>query len=60
MDPLAEAEPREGHGVRINMEDACPGLRAAMSEPWGGGAYGEVIASGVIKTGDVVSWDEAT
>ena len=54
--------------IRINgetrpceqMEEAHPGLRAVMSEPWGGGAYGEVITPGVVRTGDTVSWAEGT
>ena len=25
------------------MEDAVPGLKSAMSVPWGGGAFGEIL-----------------
>jgi MOSC domain-containing protein YiiM len=37
------------------MEDAVPGLKAAMSVPWGGGAFGEILDDGEIVVGDVVS-----
>jgi MOSC domain-containing protein YiiM len=36
------------------MEAAVPGLRTAMSVPWGGGAFGEVIDDGEIAVGDAV------
>lgn len=38
------------------MDEACPGLREALSPPWGGGAFGEVIESGPIALGDTVRW----
>ena len=37
------------------MDDACPGLQAALSPPWGGGAFGEVLDDGEIAVGDPVS-----
>src|SRR5215212_5709828 len=37
------------------MEDAVPGLKEAMSAPWGGGAHGEVLDDGEISIGDEVS-----
>ena len=37
------------------MEAAVPGLRDAMSVPWGGGAHGEVLDDGEIAIGDSVS-----
>ena len=48
--------------IRINgetrpceqMEDAVPGLQAAMSVPWGGGAFGEILDDGEIAVGDLV------
>lgn len=40
------------------MDEACPGLQAALSPPWGGGAFGEVIATGAIALGDEVGWVE--
>ena len=36
------------------MEAAVPGLRDAMSVPWGGGAHGEVLDDGEIAVGDPV------
>lgn len=36
------------------MEDAVTGLQQAMSTPWGGGAFGEVLDDGEIKIGDQV------
>jgi MOSC domain-containing protein YiiM len=36
------------------MEMAAPGLRAAMSVPFGGGAFGEVLDDGEIAVGDAV------
>lgn len=37
------------------MEAAVPGLRDAMSVPWGGGAFGEVLDDGEIAVGDGVT-----
>lgn len=39
------------------MEEALPGLRSAMYDNWGGGAFGEVIEGASIAIGDVVAWD---
>ena len=41
------------------MDEALPGLQAALSPPWGGGAFGEVIGSGAITVGSPVAWEEA-
>ena len=45
---LGETRPCE------RMDEACDGLRAALSGAWGGGAYGEVLDSGEITLGDSV------
>jgi len=34
------------------MDEQCPGLRAALSPEWGGGAYGVVLAGGTLRVGD--------
>lgn len=39
------------------MDEACPGLQDALSPPWGGGAFGEVIEGGPIAVGSPVAWD---
>ena len=38
------------------MEEAQPGLRAALGTRWRGGAYGEIVEGGVIRIGDVAEW----
>ncbi len=40
------------------MDEACHGLRDAMSSAWAGGAFGEVLDDGEIAVGDPVSWVE--
>ncbi len=40
------------------MDEACPGLQAALDPAWGGGAFGEVIGGGEIHVGSGVSWAE--
>ena len=41
------------------MDEACPGLQEALSPPWGGGAFGEVLAGGLIHVGDAVALEPA-
>jgi MOSC domain-containing protein YiiM len=39
------------------MDEALPGLRAAMREGWAGGVYGTVLRGGVVRVGDPVTFD---
>ena len=39
------------------MDEAVPGLREALVDKWGGGAYGEVLDSGDVCVGDAVLWE---
>jgi MOSC domain-containing protein YiiM len=39
------------------MEDAAPGLQAAMRDRWGGGAYAQVLDGGTISVNDSVDWE---
>ena len=39
------------------MEDAAPGLEAALAPDWRGGAYGMVLEGGPLALGDVVAWE---
>ena len=47
---LGETRPCE------RMDQAFFGLRKAMQQDWGGGAYAEVLDDGSIAVGDPVSW----
>lgn len=52
-----------GHRIRIfgetrpceQMEAVAAGLQAGLSEPWGGGVFGEVLDDGDIRVGDEVT-----
>jgi MOSC domain-containing protein YiiM len=39
------------------MDEALPGLRAAMQVDWGGGVFGQVLEGGEISVGDEVSYE---
>jgi MOSC domain-containing protein YiiM len=39
------------------MDEATPGLRDALSPPWGGGAFGIVLDDGVIHLDDDVAFE---
>jgi len=40
------------------MDQAWPGLRAALAPDWRAGAYGELLDDGEIAVGDEVSWTD--
>jgi MOSC domain-containing protein YiiM len=40
------------------MDEALPGLRAAMTPHWNGGVFAQVLDDGIIVVGDVVRWDD--
>ena len=42
------------------MDEAAPGLQAAMRDRWGGGAFAEVLEGGPVSVGDAVSWEPAS
>jgi MOSC domain-containing protein YiiM len=42
-----------------HMDEACPGLQAALAPPWAGGAFAEVVSSGTIAVGAEVTFVDA-
>jgi MOSC domain-containing protein YiiM len=40
------------------MDEAHPGLQAALRSQWGGGAFAQVIVGGTIRVGDIVQWEQ--
>ncbi|MEO0948530.1 MAG: sulfurase [Cyanobacteria bacterium J06641_5] len=41
------------------MDEALPGLKAALYPHWGGGASGQVIAGGILPVGAVAYWEDS-
>lgn len=42
------------------MDEALPGLRAALGVDWAGGVFAEVLDDGEIAVGDEVAWQDAS
>ena len=41
------------------MEEALPGLQDALRPDWNGGAFAQVITTGLVRVGDTVEWENA-
>ena len=42
------------------MDEALPGLREALYQRWGGGAWGGIVEGGRIAVGDRAEWIDAS
>lgn len=41
------------------MDEASPGLQAALTPRWRGGVFAQVLDGGMVRVGDVVEWEDA-
>jgi len=41
------------------MDEVRPGLQAALRPDWRAGVFAQVLDGGVIRVGDVITWEEA-
>ena len=39
------------------MDEALPGLQAALAPDWRGGVFAQVFDAGTIRVGDAITWD---
>lgn len=39
------------------MDEAAPGLRAALTPDWRGGVFAQVLRGGIVRIGDRVRWE---
>lgn len=39
------------------MDEAAPGLRAALQPDWRGGVFAQVLDGGIVRVGDPVTWE---
>jgi MOSC domain-containing protein YiiM len=39
------------------MDEALPGLQAALKPEWSGGVFAQVLDGGTIRVGDTIAWE---
>jgi MOSC domain-containing protein YiiM len=42
------------------MDEAAPGLQAALQPDWRGGVFAQVLEGGIVCIGDSVTWEADT
>ncbi|HHP7229748.1 MAG TPA: MOSC domain-containing protein [Xenococcaceae cyanobacterium] len=40
------------------MDEVLPGLKSALYDNWGGGAFGQVIEGGIVQVGAIARWED--